>query len=186
MKRTERNRPRTLACPHLEGIELNMPCYLCEFGPPGLPTPCWGGETSGYTTCRKCWDSTGPEMRDCAIVRIPQYAARIDARGFAPYFALRGDLRVTGRVYHEKTRRPWRNLRVALVFPNGLTVSAPTDDQGRFTIRVESFERRKPVTLNIGAYPYRETGNRCFYLGFKLAPTLKRLKFTGSEPRAKR
>jgi hypothetical protein len=154
---------------NLLGAGVAGPCYMCR----GSSDPCTSGHASGYATCKDCHDSTGPSQRNCLPCYVPEFLLSRDRRGFAPFFALVGDLAVTGRLVDPVTRKARRGVEVRLAFPNGLFVSATTGPTGAFRLVVRASEPRKPAgRIDLGTRPYRSTESGAFALGLKLdAPT---------------
>jgi hypothetical protein len=152
---------------YFAGMALATPCYLCF----GDSDPCTSGHVSGYATCDDCHKSTGPEHRNCLPCFAAEFANSRDRKGFAPYFAILGDVDVRGRLHDPRSKKPCRNATVRVVFPNGLCLRAKTDSRGGFRVLIESSQsvsRRRPkVSLDIGPRPYR-TKRDGFVLGFRL------------------
>jgi len=150
---------------NIRGLSLYL-CKMCD----GPTPPCWDGELSGYVTCRDCYRSTGPKCRNCAVARVLDYLKTIDKRGYAPAFAVLGDVKVKGRIYDNETRKSCSRLPVKLVLPNGICFSTKTNSQGKFEIKIEAFQKNKKRlgSINIGPRPYHETGKHSFNIGCTL------------------
>jgi hypothetical protein len=164
-----RPRPRKTSWRHrnLANLVLLGPCYMCE----GDNDPCTSGEVSGYATCADCHRSTGPEQRNCLPCYLQEYASLVDAKGFAPYFAVLGDVEIVGSLRDARTAKACRGARVRLLFPNGLSLETRTDKSGSFRLHVESSgpsaSPRAAASIDIGQHPYRKT-EMGFLLGFQL------------------
>ena len=134
---------------YLLGVSL-VTCHFCNYG------RCF----SGVTIATDCDCTTA-----CAIALLPHYQRSADKRRRAPFFAIRGSLKIRGRILN-KIDKPCRNLLVRLNFPNGLSTTTRTDAQGKFNLQIESSSERPTRVINMGSFNYLEHGRRCFDLGF--------------------
>ncbi len=164
-----RRRPQKTLWRHrnLANIALLGPCYMCA----GDNDPCTSGEVSGYATCADCHRSSGPEERNCLPCYLQEYAGLVDAKGFAPFFAILGDIEITGSLRDAGTAKASRGAQVRLLFPNGLSLASRTDRNGSFRLKIESSvsaaKRKAAASIDIGQHPYRKT-EAGFVLGFQL------------------
>jgi hypothetical protein len=162
-------RPRKTSWRHrnLANLALLGPCYMCE----GDNDPCTSGEVSGYATCADCHRSTGPEQRNCLPCYLQEYASLVDAKGFAPYFAVLGNVEIVGSLRDARTAKVCRGARVRLLFPNGLSLETRTDKSGSFRLHIASSNmsarHRAAASIDIGQHPYRKS-DAGFVLGFQL------------------
>ena len=144
---------------YFHGMSL-MSCWVCENG------TCWSGQELGYLSCEDC--KKGDDL-NCGITVVSAYLKSIDSTGKGPTFAVRGDLRIRGKVIDVRTKKPIPRLPVRLVFPNGLCLNTRTKMVGTFVLNIESYEGGQVETIDLGTLLFRKTESRGFMMGFDLS-----------------
>lgn len=121
----------------------------------------------GYSSCDACYESKGPEQRDCGICLFPEYQTLAARDGRAPYFAVLRSFVLTGRLIDSASGKAAAHKRVMLGFPNGICFQARSDEDGRFAIHVDSTQSGKPGRINLGTLRHHKK-TKTFIIGFAL------------------